>query len=137
MSEVMKRWAEVIGSPKKLGKPRRFRSPEHLMHLADEYVFKCMEKEVPVTISSITLYLGFYSIPNFLELPQDRGADYEPCIPYIYHLVENWLQTATAGEDKVAGKKFLLETLHDYRPALEPKQSTDIHIHIDSKDAQL
>lgn len=82
------------------GRPPRFKTPEELEELANEFFAKCRNEQLPYTLTGLTLHLGFCD-KNILYYYRDNK-------PEFYHSI----------------KKALLEVEMGYETNLNSKAAT-------------
>jgi hypothetical protein len=105
--------AKQLKRVKKLGRPRKYETPEALDLAIDAYIAECVAEEEPILKTGMLLYLGFVE-ENAIDQLAKRHPSFEGPVKRARKLVENAyerrLATATAGGASV-GAMFALKNM--------------------------
>ena len=84
----------------KIGRPRIIKSPEEMERLGEEYVTECDNREEPLTLTGLILYLGLSCRDSFDEY--GRRPEFSDSVKRAKLLIENQYERKL-DRDKPAG----------------------------------
>ena len=119
-----------------MGRPRTIQTPEIFDRLVDEYVTESHLMNEPMSITDLTLYLGFNDVGSLSDYGNRKGfEDFAPSVKRARLIVENdYVRAVRMGAG--AGTIFLLKASYKYvdKQVVDLNATGDIKVVLDEKD---
>lgn len=98
-----------------ISKRRKIKSPEEFDLLVDLYVLESIEHKDPLTITGLTLYLGFAAVDSLYDYGKRAGFEgYARAVKRARLIVQNGYEKTVARGGQCAGSIFLLKASYGY-----------------------